>query len=54
MKKKVAKKKYVKPTVKKNDPLVNITFASAIPGGGGAPGNAVGGSAGGSVGSAIG
>lgn len=30
--KKVEKKKYVKPAVKKNEPLVAITFASAIPG----------------------
>ncbi len=31
------KKKYTKPSVKKNEPLVNITFASAtsIPGTGG-------------------
>ena len=29
------KKKYTKPTVKKNPPLVNITFASTAPGIGG-------------------
>jgi len=44
MKKKVEKKKYVKPTMQKNEPLVNITFATAIPipGTGGAPGSAIG------------
>lgn len=41
------KKKYCKPSVKKNEPLVNITFASAISGGpisgtGGAPAPAIG------------
>jgi hypothetical protein len=51
MKKKVAKKKYVKPTVKKNDPLVSITFVSGT---GGSAGSAIGGAAGGSLGSAIG
>jgi len=47
--KKVDKKKYTKPVVKKNSPLVSITFASAIPGGssalpgtGGSPGSAIG------------
>jgi hypothetical protein len=25
------KKKYIKPVIKKNDPLVNITFASVTP-----------------------
>lgn len=39
--KKKEKKKYIKPEVKKNEPLVNITFASAaIPGTGGNPGSA--------------
>jgi hypothetical protein len=39
--KKKEKKKYIKPEVKKNEPLVNITFASAaIPGTGGSPGSA--------------
>ena len=33
------KKKYTKPAVKKNDPLVNITFASSMPGTG--PGTAM-------------
>ena len=33
------KKKYVKPVLKKNDPLVNITFASV----GGGPGTFTGG-----------
>jgi len=33
------KKKYTKPVVKKNDPLVNITFASSIPGTG--PGSVI-------------
>ena len=44
MKKKVEKKKYVKPIVQKNEPLVNITFATAValPGSGGAPGSAIG------------
>jgi len=44
MKKKVEKKKYIKPTVKKNEPLVNITFATAVPlpGTGGSPGSAIG------------
>jgi hypothetical protein len=44
MKKKVDKKKYAKPTVKKNEPLVNITFATgvALPGSGGSPGSAIG------------
>jgi len=45
MKKKVEKKKYVKPTMQKNEPLVNITFSTAaqpIPGSGGAPGSAIG------------
>ena len=37
------KKKYTKPSVKKNAPLVNITFASgSIPGTGGAPAPAIG------------
>lgn len=36
------KKKYTKPSVKKNAPLANITFASAIPGTGGAPSPTVG------------
>jgi len=38
------KKKYSKPSVKKNAPLVNITFASAgsIPGTGGSPAPAIG------------
>jgi len=36
------KKKYSKPSVKKNEPLVNITFASTIPGTGGAPAPAIG------------
>ena len=40
MKKKVEKKKYAKPSVKKNEPLVNITFASPLPGTG--PGTAIG------------
>gem|GEM_PF-4323704 len=35
------KKKYTKPEVKRNEPLLNITFASApIPGTGGSPGSA--------------
>ena len=44
MKKKVEKKKYIKPAVKKNEPLVNITFATAVPlpGSGGSPGSAIG------------
>ena len=44
MKKKVEKKRYTKPMVKKNEPLVNITFATAvpIPGSGGTPGSALG------------
>jgi len=47
MKKKVEKKKYIKPVVKKNEPLVHITFASAgagpaLPGTGGSPGSAIG------------
>jgi hypothetical protein len=41
MMKKKERKKYIKPEVKKNEPLVNITFAStAIPGTSGAPGSA--------------
>ena len=40
--KKVDKKKYIKPVVKKNEPLVSITFASALPGTGGSPGSAIG------------
>ena len=37
------KKKYIKPEVKKNEPLVNITFSSAsnIPGTGGPSGTTV-------------
>ena len=41
------KKKYRKPTVKKNEPLVNIVFATAavspfpLPGEGGSPGSAI-------------
>jgi hypothetical protein len=48
MKKRVEKKKYSKPFVKKNEPLVNITFATAgvgagaVPGTGGAAGPAIG------------
>lgn len=48
MKKKVEKKKYTKPMVKKNEPLVNITFATAgvaggpLPGTGGSRGSAIG------------
>jgi hypothetical protein len=39
--KKKEKKKYIKPEVKKNEPLVNVTFGSAaIPGSGGSPGSA--------------
>jgi len=36
------KKKYTKPVVKKNQPLVNITFASAAAGTGGSPAPAFG------------
>jgi len=41
--KKKDKKKYVKPEVRKNEPLVNITFASgtSIPGTGGSAGPAI-------------
>jgi len=49
MKKKVEKKKYSKPFVKKNEPLVNITFATAgaavggpVPLPGTAPASAIG------------
>ena len=37
------KKKYTKPSVKKNAPLVNITFASSIPGTGGPAATTIGG-----------
>jgi len=43
------KKKYTKPVVKKNDPLMNVTFATvvvapatAVPGTGGTPAPAIG------------
>jgi len=38
------KKKYTKPSVKKNEPLVNITFLTPgnVPGTGGSPAPAIG------------
>ncbi len=36
------KKKYVKPVIKKNEPLKNITFATAIGGTGGTGATATG------------